>query len=99
MEEVNVYLLVIGNIVSESTIQWDSYAHVACAGNSEAIRADHIPDSVVAFGVRYILRDAIVMDAAGKDVNINGLFAPEGKSVFVSGLITTLGLFPEKEER
>lgn len=99
MEEVNVDLLVIGDIVCSSAVQWISPAHIACARNTEDIKAGHIPDSVIVYGVKYILSNAIVMDADGKDVNINSLFAPEGKAVFASGIISAKGLKTEKEER
>lgn len=99
MEEVNVDLLVIGDIVCSSDVQWVSPAHIACAGNTADIKAGHIPDSVIVYGVKYILSSAIVMDADGKDVNINSLFAPKGKAVFASGFISANGLTPEKKER
>ncbi len=99
MEEVNVDLLVIGNIVCNSAVQWINPAHIAGAGNTADIKADHIPDSVIVYGVKYILSNAIVMDAEDKGVNINSLFAPKGKAVFASGIISAKGLNPEKEER
>lgn len=91
MKEVNVDLLVIGNIVAGSFVQCLAHADIACSGGEDDIRADCIPDSVVVYGVRYILRGAIVMDAKGKDVNINSLFVPKNRAVFASGHITALG--------
>lgn len=101
MEEVNVDVLVIGDIVCSSNIRCISAAHIACAGNTADIKADHIPDSIIAYGIKYILRDAIVMDAEGKGVNINSLFAPKGKAVLASGIISAKGLTREnkKDER
>ncbi len=98
MEEVNVDLLVIGDIVCSSDIRYISAAHIACAGNTADIKAGHIPDSVIVYGVKYILSNAIVMDAEGKDVNINNLFAPEGKAVFASGIISAKGLTLKKKK-
>lgn len=91
MEEVNVDLLVIGDILCSSNVRCISVAHIACAGNTEDIKVDHIPDSVIVYGIKYILRNAIVMDAEGKGVNINSLFAPKGKAVFASGIISAMG--------
>ena len=99
MKEVNVDVLVIGDIVCSSDARCISAAHIACVGNTADIKADHIPDSVIAYGIKYILRDAIVMDAEGKGVNINSLFAPKGKAVLASGIISAKGLTPDKEER
>lgn len=98
MKEVNVDLLVIGDIVCSSDIRCISAAHIACVGKTADIKADHIPDSIIVYGVKYILRNAIVMDADGKDVNINNLFAPEDKAVFASGTISAKGLTREKKD-
>lgn len=97
MEEVNVDLLVIGDIVCSSDVRFISPAHIACAGNTADIKAKHIPDSVIVYGVKYILRNAIVLDAEGKDVNINSLFAPKGKAVLASGIISAKGLTQKKK--
>lgn len=90
METVKVDLLVIGDIMTSSYMACELEAHIVGAGNITEITPSNIPDSVEVCGIHYDLRNAIVLDATDKPVEATSLFAPDGKSVFVSGSANSL---------
>lgn len=90
METVKVDLLVIGDMMTSSYMMCELKAHIIGAGNITEITPSNIPDSVEVCGIHYDLRNAIVLDATDKPVEATSLFAPDGKSVFVSGCAMSL---------
>lgn len=85
MKKVKVDLLVIGDIMCSSYATCHEIGSLCGAGNTIAISPDHIPGSVEIYGMRYDLRNAIVMDATSAPLYITSVLAPEGKAVFATG--------------
>lgn len=90
MKEINISLLVIGDITCTSYVACHQYEHLITGWNLIDIKADNVPDYVDFYGKRYHLKNAIVIDLNGKELKAVSFFAPNGKSVFATGKITAL---------
>lgn len=89
MIEIKVDLLVIGSIECGEPTSTHDLRAISCCGDSVAIKASNIPDSVTVGSCRFDLRDAIVIDASDKPMRIKSLMIPKGKAIFATGSITT----------
>lgn len=89
-QEINVDVLVLGDILCNSYIAcMESYAFTG-AGNSLEIDPANVPETVFLYGTTYNLSHAIVMDARGFNVKLDSICAPAGKAVFATGNIVAL---------
>lgn len=85
MNEINVDLLVIGNVSCSKYAMTGVNGGITGMGNA-VMEADNIPEHVIVEGKKYILSDAIIMKAKDFEVNIESLLSLR-KHILVTGIV------------